>query len=137
MPRATPTQGRGRFHEIQGQARQLLRRLTREIRIKEAELRSLRYDEAKLAAATDQRGAPSMGSNNSASRKGASRINWLAVLERLPKEFKASHIGAVSAVKHKRPSERFAAISRWIDAKMVKRKSRGIYERVNKKKSKS
>jgi hypothetical protein len=42
----------------------------------------------------------------------------------------------VSAVKHKRPSERFAAISRWIDAKMVKRKSRGIYERVNKKKSK-
>jgi len=60
----------------------------------------------------------------------------LAVLERLPKEFKASHIGAVSAVKHKRSSERFAAISRWIDAKMVKRKSRGIYERVNKKKSK-
>jgi hypothetical protein len=136
MPRGTLTQGRGRFHQIQGQARQLLRRLTREIRIKEAELRSLRDDEANLAASTGQRSAPSMGSNNSASRKGPSRINWLAVLERLPKEFKASHIGAVSAVKHKRPSEWFAAITRWIDAKMVKRKSRGIYERVNKRKSK-
>jgi hypothetical protein len=136
MPRGTFIQGGGTFHQIQGQARQLLRSLTREIRIKEAELRSLRDDEANLAASTGQRSAPSMGFNNSASRKGSSRINWLAVLERLPKEFKASHIGAVSAVKHKRPSEWFAAITRWIDAKMVKRKSRGIYERVNKKKSK-
>jgi hypothetical protein len=137
MPRGTPTQGRGRFHEIQAQARRLLRRLTREIRIKEAELRSLRDDEAKLVAAIGQRNGSSKRVNRSGPRKGSSRINWLAVLERLPKEFKASHIGAVSAVKHKRPSERFAAISRWIDAKMVKRKSRGIYERVNKKKSKS
>ena len=136
MPRGILTQGSGTFHQIQGQVRQLLRSLTREIRIKEAELRSLRDDEAKLAAVTGQRSAPSMGSNNSASRKRPSRINWLAVLDRLPKEFKASHVGAVSAVKHKRPSERFAAISRWIDAKMVKRKSRGIYERVNKKKFK-
>jgi hypothetical protein len=136
MPRGIFIQGGGTFHQIQGQARQLLRSLTREIRIKETELRSLRDDEANLAASTGQRSAPSMGFNNSASQKGPSRINWLAVLERLPKEFKASHIGAVSAVKHKRPSERFAAITRWIDAKMVKRKSRGIYERVNKKKSK-
>jgi hypothetical protein len=136
MPRGTLTQGRGRFHQVQGQARRFLRSLAREIRIKEAELRSLRDDEAKLVAATDRRNASSRGFNRSRLRKGASRINWLAVLERLPKEFKASHIGAVSAVKHKRPSERFAAISRWIDAKMVKRKSRGIYERVNKNKSK-
>ena len=136
MPRSTFTQGGGAFHQIQEQARQLLRRLTREIRIRKAELRSLRDDEAKLAAATSQRSAPSRGSNHSAPRKGPSRINWLAILEQLPKEFKASHIGAVSAVKHKRSSELFAAISRWIDAKMVRRKSRGIYERVNKKKSK-
>ena len=38
--------------------------------------------------------------------------------------------------KDKRPSEVFAAITRWIDAKMVKRKSRGVYERVNGKNSK-
>ena len=58
MPRGTLTQGSRTFHQIQGQARQLLRSLTREILIKEAELRSLRDDEAKLAAATGQRNAP-------------------------------------------------------------------------------
>jgi hypothetical protein len=58
MPRGTLTQGRSRFHQIHGQARRLLRTLTREIRIKEAELQSLRHDEAKLAAATGQRNAP-------------------------------------------------------------------------------
>ena len=47
MPRSTFTQGDGTFHQIQEQARQLLRRLTREIRIRKAELRSLRDDEAK------------------------------------------------------------------------------------------
>ena len=59
MPRSTFTQSGGTFHQIQEQARQLLRRLTREIRIRKAELRSLRDDEAKLAAATSQRSAPS------------------------------------------------------------------------------
>src|SRR3979411_1650874 len=111
MPRGTLTQGIATFYQIQEQARQWLRSLTREIRIKEAELRSLRDDEAKLAAATGQRNASSGGFNRSGPRKRPSRINWLAVLERLPKEFKASHVGAVSAVRHKRPSERFAAIS--------------------------
>jgi hypothetical protein len=33
-------------------------------------------------------------------------------------------------MKDKRSSEVFAAIARWIDAKMVKRKKRGLYERV-------
>jgi hypothetical protein len=32
--------------------------------------------------------------------------------------------------KDKRSSEVFAAIARWIDAKMVKRKERRLYERV-------
>jgi hypothetical protein len=61
MPRGTLTQGRSRFHQIHGQARRLLRTLTREIRIKEAELQSLRHDEAKLAAATGQQNAPFRG----------------------------------------------------------------------------
>ncbi len=52
------------------------------------------------------------------------------------RQFKASHIRAVPMTKDKRPSEVFAAITRWIDAKMVKRKSRGVYERVNGKNSK-
>ena len=69
MPRSTSTQGGGTFHQNQGQARYLLIRLTREIHIRKAGLRSLRDDEAKLAAATSQRSAPSRGSNHSAPGK--------------------------------------------------------------------
>jgi hypothetical protein len=57
-------------------------------------------------------------------------------LDKLPKEFKASHIRAVPRIKDKWPSEVFTAITRWIDAKIVKRKSRGVYERVNRKNAK-
>jgi hypothetical protein len=35
----------------------------------------------------------------------------------------------VRGLKSKRPSEIFAAITRWIDAGLAKRKKRGIYER--------
>jgi len=52
------------------------------------------------------------------------------VLNQLPKQFQASHIRAVRGLKNKRPSEIFAAITRWIEAGTVKRKARGAYERV-------
>jgi hypothetical protein len=52
------------------------------------------------------------------------------VLEKLPRQFKASDIRTVRAVKDKRSSELFAAITRWIEAGTVKRKDRGRYERV-------
>ena len=50
--------------------------------------------------------------------------------EQLPKQFKASHIRTVRGLKNKRPSEFFAAITRWMEAGAVKRKERGLYERV-------
>jgi hypothetical protein len=34
------------------------------------------------------------------------------------------------AVQNKRPSEIFAGITRWIEAGSVKRKERGLYEKV-------
>ena len=37
---------------------------------------------------------------------------------------------SVRGLKDKRPSEIFAAITRWIDAGNVKRRGRGTYERV-------
>ncbi len=58
------------------------------------------------------------------------RINWGAVLRQLPKQFKASNIRQVRGLKDKRPSEIFAAITRWIEAGSVKRKARGLYERA-------
>ncbi len=130
MPRGTATQVRSALGQVQAKARQVLKSLAQEIRAKESDLRRLRDDEAKLAALAGQRSASVSRSERGTPGKGGGRINWRAVLEKLPKEFKASHIRAVPRMKDKRPSEVFAAIARWIDAKMVKRKERGLYERV-------
>ncbi|MGH8011017.1 MAG: hypothetical protein ACREDR_48080 [Blastocatellia bacterium] len=114
------------FRQVQQQARTLLMNLHKEIRAKEAELRRLKEEESSLVQLTGRvaRGAGEDG----ASRSG--RIDWRAVLNQLPKQFNASNIRSVRGLKAKRPSEIFAAITRWIDAGMVKRKSRGVYERV-------
>ncbi|MGC1676370.1 MAG: hypothetical protein WA740_02455 [Candidatus Binataceae bacterium] len=48
----------------------------------------------------------------------------------MPKQFKAADVRGVRGLKGKRPSEIFAAITRWIDGGMAKRKSRGVYERA-------
>jgi len=66
-----------------------------------------------------------------AGRRGArTRINWTEVLNKLPKQFKASDIRAVRGLRDKRSSEIFAAITRWIDGGAVKRRDRGMYERL-------
>ena len=62
-------------------------------------------------------------------RKGG-RVNWGSVLERMPKQFKAAHVRSIRGLKGKRSSEIFAAITRWIEAGNVKRRDRGVYERV-------
>ena len=72
--------------------------------------------------------APSAGA--AAPSVGGGRINWRTVLQQMPKQFKASDVRGVRGLKGKRPSEIFAAITRWIDAGMAKRKARGVYERV-------
>jgi hypothetical protein len=53
------------------------------------------------------------------------------VLEQLPKQFKAPDIRQIRGLKDKRSSEIFAAVTRWIQAGTVKRKERGLYERVS------
>jgi hypothetical protein len=58
------------------------------------------------------------------------RIDWRAVLEQLPKQFKAADVRMVRAIKDKRPSEVFAAITRWIEMGSARRKARGLYEKV-------
>ena len=58
------------------------------------------------------------------------RTDWRAVLEKLPKRFKASDVRKVRGLANKRSGEIFAAVTRWIDGGMVKRKERGVYERV-------
>ena len=39
-------------------------------------------------------------------------------------------IRGTRGLREKRPSEIFAAVTRWIDAGLVKRRARGVYERT-------
>lgn len=119
------------FRQVQQQARALAANLQKEIRAKEMELKHLREEEASLGQLTGREARASTGDGDGRTgRVGRGRINWRAVLEQLPKQFKATHIRDIRGLKGKRPSEIFAAITRWIDAGTVKRKARGLYERV-------
>jgi hypothetical protein len=130
MPR-TNTGGSSAFTQVQAQARELLAKLRSDIRAKDGELRRLRQEEGKLAALTGQPGMAAANGSVGTGRRGArARINWGDVLSKLPKQFKASDIRAVRGLRDKRSSEIFAAITRWIDGGMVKRRDRGMYERV-------
>lgn len=128
MPRRSNPEGStSAFRRVQQQARSLLVNLRKEIRAKEAELKRLKLEESSLDRLTGRAAgaaAPRGG------RAGGGRIDWSAVLNQLPKQFKASHIRAIRGLQQKRPSEIFAAITRWIEAGTVKRKARGAYERV-------
>jgi hypothetical protein len=125
MPRRENIGVTSAFRQVQKQARQLLVGLRKEIRGKEAELNRLREEERRLGLMTG--GVQAKGA--AAGARGG-RINWRTVLSQVPKQFKAADIRGVRGLKDKRPSEIFAAITRWIDAGMVKRKARGVYERT-------
>ena len=140
MPRRKRSMGGSAFQQVQRQARALLVTLRGEIRTKEAELKQLKLEEgtlsrlgggAKMAAHRMGMGARSVASPavSVPARRGR-RVNWSAVLQQVPKQFKAADIRGISLVKGKRPSELFAAITRWIEAGLVKRKTRGVYERI-------
>ena len=119
------------FRQVQQQARALAANLQKEIRAKEMELKHLKEEEASLGQLTGRVALASTGGGGGGGgRVGRGRINWRAVLQQLPKQFKAAHIRDIRGLKGKRPSEIFAAITRWIDAGTVKRKARGLYERV-------
>jgi hypothetical protein len=114
-----------RFSQLQRRAGQVLAGLREEIRAKEAELRRLKDEASKLSGLV-----PSTVPTAAGVARRAGRINWRTVLTQLPKQFKASNLRSLRRLKNKRSSEIFAAITRWIDAGLVKRKARGLYERV-------
>lgn len=127
MPRRSDTGVGSAFQQVQQQARSLLATLHKEIRTKEIELKRLKEEESRLSLLTGR--VEAAASVRPTRDSAGGRINWRTVLTQLPKQFKASDIRAVRGLKEKRPSEIFAAITRWIEAGSVKRKARGVYER--------
>lgn len=133
MPRRSNSELGSAFGQLQQQARALLSTLRKEISAKEAELERLKEDESRLGLVTGKVAAqagPGPG-RGMRSQPSGGRINWRTVLEQLPKQFKASDVRSVRGLQDKRPSEIFAAVTRWIDGGSVKRKARGVYERAN------
>ena len=127
MPRKKASRGAASaFQQVQRQARTLLINLRKDIRIKESILSKLRQEEARLGSLIGRGG----GAAKAISSGPRGRVNWRAVLSAVPKQFKAADVRDVRGLKGKRPSEIFAAITRWIDAGVARRKARGVYERV-------
>jgi hypothetical protein len=133
MPRGKRLGVGNAFEQVKRQARALLVTVNAEIRSKEAELKRLKEEAATLHRLGGSPRIAARGPAAAAAPVGArrgGRINWTAILQQLPKQFKASDIRRVNMVKNKRPSELFAAITRWIEGGTVKRKTRGVYERA-------
>jgi hypothetical protein len=130
-PSASPKSVTSAFRQVQQQARSLMVNLRKEIRTKEIELRRLKQEESRLSMLIGRQASTTSGRATSA-RAGArgGRVNWRAVLEQLPRQFKAADVHLVRGLKGKRPSEVFAAITRWIQMGSARRKARGVYEKV-------
>jgi hypothetical protein len=114
-----PRTYRSAFRQFQRRARGALTDLRREISVRETELRELRDEERRLAKLAGRLSASS------------GRVNWRQVLAKLPKQFKTADLRQVAALKYKRPSEIYAGISRWTAARLVKRRERGVYQRLS------
>jgi hypothetical protein len=122
------------IRQVQRQAGSVLGKLRKDIRTLEIELARLKRDEESLGRLAGRAGAGGGVAREpraaSAGGGGGGRINWRTVLTQLPKQFKASNVRQLRGLKDKRPSEIFAAITRWIDAGLAKRKTRGLYEKA-------
>ncbi len=116
------------FRQFQRRARAALTDLRREISARETELRELRDKEMQLARLAGRVALPAPSARHSA---GSGRINWRQVLVKLPKEFGISDLRKIGALRNKQPSEIYNGISRWTDAGLVKRKERGVYQRLS------
>ncbi len=124
MPRTYPSA----FRQFQHRTRAALTDLRREISSREIELRELRDEEMQLARLAGRVALPTP----SAPHPSASgRVNWRQVLDKLPKEFTTSNLRKVGALRNKQSSEIYNGISRWTDAGLVKRKERGVYQRLS------
>jgi hypothetical protein len=121
---AAQTENPSTYSKIREQAVRALRQTHADIRTREQQLDQLRKQEQQISAL--------LVAGRGVERPAASgrRTNWRVALEQLPKEFKASDVRKVRGLGGKASSEIFAAITRWIESKAIKRKERGVYQRL-------
>jgi hypothetical protein len=120
------------YERLRQQAVTALNTIRKDIRGVELELITLRKQEEQLGLITGGGSrAQAAESNGVEPSHSQGRTDWRAVLVKLPKRFKASDVRKVRGLANKRSGEIFAAVTRWIDAGTVKRKDRGVYERVS------
>lgn len=120
------------YERLREQAVAALSKVRKEIRDIESQLSGMRRQEeqiSQLAGDVSSRSNGAAASADAPKRRGG-RMDWRAVLEKLPKRFTASDVRKVRGLANKRSGEIFGAVTRWIDTGMVKRKERGVYERV-------
>jgi hypothetical protein len=115
------------LRRFQRDARGALTSLRAEIRAGEAELQCLKREETWLRGIAGGQGRAA--ASVSVTKRGA-RLNWRMILKKVPKRFKAADLRKIPALRGKPPSEVYNGIKRWIGARLVKRKDRGLYERV-------
>src|SRR5215472_9264455 len=127
MPRGKQT-GTSAYDRLREQALAALSKVRKDIRTIEVELSGMRRQEEQLGLMAGDVSVRSNGANGAEHHGG--RMDWRAVLEKLPKRFKASDVRKVRGLANKRSGEIFGAVTRWIDTGIVKRKERGVYERV-------
>ena len=116
------------YERLRQQAITALSKLRKDIRSIESDLVSLRKQEEQLGMITGETPRRAAASNGASTPRG--RMDWRAVLEKMPKRFNAADVRKVRGLANKRSGEIFAAVTRWIDTGLVKRKERGVYERV-------
>lgn len=117
------------YDQLLRDSRKILTDLRRQISAREIELRRLHDEEHRLGSLVRPNAAGRKGRRTQTGSRSR-RTDWQALLAKLPKQFKAADIRKVPQVASKRSSEVFAAITRWIEAGSVKRKERGVYQRM-------
>ena len=112
------------YERVRRQAVTALARLHKDIHKVESELSLLRKQEEQIGMLTGAVSQKVAAADRASGSRG--RINWQAVLAEVPKRFKASDVRGVRGLTKKRSSDIFAAVTRWIDGGLVKRKERGV-----------
>jgi hypothetical protein len=93
------------LNRIQRDAQRLLLFLHKDIQVKDAEFRRLKTDESRLTQLVGT-GAPAATGRRT---KRSGRVNWRALLAKLPKEFKVANVHPLPGLTDRRSSEIFAA----------------------------